>query len=144
VPLPGLGVGNSNPGLIIGIDALAPRDVLAEVWSVNNSPHTILLRWNGSAWKRIAFPYAAGIPTPLVPDGHGGIWFTVDTGNPPVLSLWFVHDSGGQWTKTAVPSWHGEQPDIFYMSSIPGTRSIWATGDLADSGVGEAILKYGP
>jgi hypothetical protein len=55
-----------------------------------------------------------------------------------------VHDSGGHWTKTAVPRRNGEQPDIYYMSSIPGTRSVWATGDLSDSGLTEAILKYGP
>lgn len=142
-PLPSLGFSDSNPGFIMGVAALTPRDVWADYFVSNTAPHTILLHWNGTAWKRAAFAYPGALPSPVVADGHGGIWVPIDTGNPPALSIWMAHFSDGRWTKTAVPRRDGEQPDIFYSSRIPGTRSIWATGSL-DFNVGEAILKFGP
>ncbi len=143
VPLPRLGLSDSNPGLLMGIAALGSRDVWADVFVPNTAPHTILLHWNGTAWKRPAFPYSGAIPSAVVADGHGGLWLPIDTGNPPVISSWFAHYSGGHWTKTAVPRRTGDQPDVYPMAQIPGTRSMWAIGALNDES-GEAILKYGP
>jgi hypothetical protein len=33
---------------------------------------------------------------------------------------------------------------VFYLNWIPGTRSLWAAGEVDFANDGEAVLKYGP
>jgi hypothetical protein len=42
-----------------------------------------------------------------------------------------------------VPSGDGEQPEVLYLSSMPGTSSVWAAGQVDFADDGEAILTYG-
>lgn len=148
-PLPNLGLGTSGRltalAFLVGIAAVGPRDVWANVSVLGggkNVPGTFVLRWNGKAWTRVPFPFPGTTDSPVAPDGRGGIWLETNVSSGKG-SLWFCHYSDGRWTRTLVPSEDGEQPLVFNLSLIPGTRSLWAAGvDLADDGA--SILKYGP
>lgn len=127
-----------------GFAALAPGDVWADVtiFGTEPVPAVEMLHWNGTAWAHVAFPYAGGDITQVVSDGHGGIWVS-DTGtraHPP----WLCHYSDGHWSRTVAPVLPGYQLSLSNLALIPGTRSIWAAGDLINIQSELAILKYGP
>jgi hypothetical protein len=146
-PLPNLGIGGGDPSqdpFFQGIAAITPRDAWADISVLGVVGTTYLLHWNGTKWSRVAFPFAGFANTPVVTDGHGGLWLSIDTGPAPRTSLWFCHYSNGHWTKTPVPRYAGQQPTVDYLAWIPGTGSVWGTGGLIVSQTGgEALLKYG-
>ena len=147
-PLPDLGVPSSDL-LWANVNGLAdngPADVWADITTPDdgsaNSPGTILLHWNGRDWSRVAFPYGDSALSPVASDGDGGIWLATATSAGDNTTAWFDHYFGGRWTRVRVPSGDGEQPEVFYLTSIPGTRSLWAAGGVNFADDGEAILAY--
>ena len=146
-PLPDLGVPASDL-LWASVDGLAdvgPRDVWADITTNDASgrlPGTILLHWNGKVWSRVAFPYTGSAVSPVASDGHGGIWLATASGSGDSTIAWFDHDAGGRWTRVRIPSRDGEQPQVFYLNSVPGACSLWAAGDVDFADDGEAILSY--
>ena len=149
-PLPDLRVAASDLlwANINGFADLGPRDVWADITTENdasaNPPGTILLHWNGKAWSRVAFPYLGSAFSPIASDGHGGIWLAIASGAGGNTVMWFDHYAGGRWSRVKVPRGDGVQPEVFYLNWIPGTRSLWATGEVDFANDGEAVLKYGP
>jgi hypothetical protein len=71
-------------------------------------------------------------------------WLATASGASGSTVLWFDHYAGGHWTRVKVPSGDDVQPEVFYLSWIPGTRSLWAAGEVDFANDGEAVLKYGP
>ena len=147
-PLPDLGLPASDLlwANINGLADIGPRDVWADITTNDTSakrPGTILLHWNGKVWSRVAFPYPGSASSPVASDGHGGIWLATASGVGDGTIAWFDHYASGRWTRIQVPSGEGEQPDVSYLSSIPGTGALLAAGavDFADDG--EAVLTYG-
>jgi hypothetical protein len=142
---PGWRVVRFDPNLATGgIAALGANNAwLAGDGCANSSCDraSVLVRhWDGKAWARAAFPYRGDAISPVAADGHGGIWLAI--ANAPG-SFSFCHYSGGRWTKSAAPSWDGQQVMPQALTWIPGTRSLWAAGGL-DTIPGDALLKYGP
>ena len=148
-PLPDLGVppGDLLWATISGLADAGPADVWADISTSDgasgNRPGTIILRWNGRAWSRVAFPYAGSASAPVASDGHGGIWLATVSGVGDSAIEWFDHYAGGRWTRVRVPRGEGEQPAVLYLSSMSGTRSLWAAGQVDFADDGEAILTYG-
>ena len=103
-----------------------------------------MLHWNGRAWSRVAFPYLGSAFSPIASDSHGGIWLATASGAGGNTVMWFDHYAGGRWSRVKVPRGDGVQPEVFYLNWIPGTRSLWATGEVDFANDGEAVLKYGP
>ena len=146
-PLPDLGLPASDLrwASINGLADVGPRDVWADITTNDTSaklPGTILLHWNGKAWSRVAFPYPGSVLSPVASDGHGGIWLATASGGGDGTIAWFDHYAGGVWTRSRVPSGEGEQPQVSYLSSIPGTRSLLAAGGVDFADDGEAMLTY--
>ena len=147
-PLPDLGLPASDLrwATINGVADVGPRDVWVDI-STNdtraNLPGTILLHWNGKAWSRVAFPYPGGASSPVASDGHGGIWLATASDGGDGTIAWFDHYAAGRWTRSKVPSGDGEQPEVSYLSAIPGTRSLLAAGGVDFADDGEALLTDG-
>jgi hypothetical protein len=114
--------------------AVAPGNV----W-VDGGP--FLLHLKGTAWTRVRFPSWPVSPFSLVPDGSGGLWmnnFAINASVGPTV----VHLSGaGRWRQYRVP-----RSGLMYdLARIPGTSSLWGTGDLyTRTAVDAAIWAYGP
>jgi hypothetical protein len=148
-PLPALGIPASDLlwATIVGLADAGPNDVWADIATPDdasgNRPGTIILRWNGKAWSRVAFPYPGTASAPVAADGHGGIWLASTSGAADKTIEWFDHYEGGHWTRVRVPSGDGEQPGVLYLNSVPGTRSMWAAGQVDFADDGEAILTDG-
>jgi hypothetical protein len=144
--LPGLGTRPQTMAWIVGIADLRPREVWADAAIASGSGAAIsyLLHWNGRSWTRTTIPYGATAVSPVVPDGHGGLWLAAGIGTGRQLTGWFCHYSGGRWTKTPVPRTGAQPADLasVQVAWILGTGSLWAAGDLATMD-GTAILRYG-
>jgi hypothetical protein len=147
--LPNLGLPASDLlwANVNGIADVGTRNVWADISTGNDTsarpPGTIILHWNGKAWSRVAFPYVGSAFSPVASDGHGGIWLATTSGAGDNTTVWFDHYAGGRWGRVKVPSGHGQQPEVLYLSWIPGTRSLWAAGEVNFASDGEAVLKYG-
>lgn len=101
---------------------------------------TELLHWNGKSWSNVAIKYPT-TAMDIAPDGDGGLWAAA-WGTGPAYREHFYHLSNGHWSEYAVP----DAVDIQSpgLTRIPGTRSVWATGDLISKKVVYgATLKYG-
>jgi hypothetical protein len=134
---------------LTGIAALGPQDAWASITTDQSKFVTFLEHWDGTAWHRVKIPVAAGISTatPVVSDGHGGLWLALKGAASPGSRLLAGHYSGGHWTVTKMPT-AGSDPDgdddVSQLAWIPGTRSLWATEDVFTANLGPAVLKYGP
>lgn len=92
-----------------------------------------------------------GFPTSLVDsmtqDGHGGVWMVA---NGPARAFRFLayHLNAGHWTRYTTPVAKGlSLLDLAGISSIPGTRSVWLTGNMTpphSNAIFGAIPKFGP
>jgi hypothetical protein len=131
-------------------DAVSAHDVW--VCGVITHQHLpVLLNWTGSRWRRIRVPGRISL-TALTTDGHGGVWMLgVTTGG----AYSFLHYAKGKVTSRPMPT-KGlpgvtAHPtfDVFALGAIPGTTSVWATGDVSyvdAKNVGHSytvIFKYG-
>jgi hypothetical protein len=104
-----------------------------------------LVHVTGKQWRRFSPPPATTIGGPVAPDGSGGAWL-VSRGRAPSYTWGFYHlSSSGHWTKYAVPLVHGLTLPLSGIAWVPGTKSVWATGDwLGPSGpYYGAIYGYG-
>lgn len=146
--------GAAPPGLawITGIAAVSPRQVWASVSIISGqAPLSYLEHWNGTSWTRVSLPFGGHpvIGTPVASDGLGGVWAGISIGTGSKLTQWFAHYADGKWTKTAMPGVSGSLPPPLDETSpgqlawIPGTRSLWATGDR-DVSDATSVLKYRP
>lgn len=122
--------------------------VLADVLDVSpDSEFGLLLHWTGSTWSRVRVPYQVEYKGPLAHDGHGGLWLAAHPtacNNCLATGIDMIHYSAaGTWTRVFVPV-PGESVDVAAMRLIPGTRSVWAAGQIGPPEALAAIFKYGP
>lgn len=103
-----------------------------------------MLHWNGHSWRRIALPATATEVDAATQDGHGGLWLTA-VGPQPDYRWYFFHRNG-KWTRYNVPAESGTTVgDVVALSWIPGTRSVWAAGNMFPPGgetVDGALLQH--
>jgi hypothetical protein len=116
-----------------GILALGPRDV----WltrsiqkGLSGAETLYLLHWNGKSWRRVHPPFPTTEVEFMAPDGHGGIWM-VNVGPKPAFRSYFVHLTGGHWTRQPVRPAKGTRlQEIEAITGVPGTASMWAVGQI--------------
>ena len=104
-----------------------------------------LLHWNGQRWSRVTL--AAGISGVdyMTPDGHGGLWLAAN--GPKPSFTWYLYHLNGKWARYSVPAVKGTTVgDLISLNWIPGTRSVWAAGNMlqpgSSGGIIGAILKH--
>lgn len=85
---------------------------------------TVLLRWNGSRWARVAAPPNAkeGMDD-VAADGYGGLWAVTSSVNGVLHRT-----ASGAWTTAKLPG--AGHPSAWAVTRIPGTRRAIAGGDV--------------
>lgn len=151
IPLPSLGLKAGQKADEAGIAAIGAKNVWAGAMVLNASSgqvvRQLLLHWNGAKWTVIKSPYGGLMQTPIVQDGHGGVWTSaVPLGT--ALARWhYEHYSNGAWTRIAVPTRANSITSLTALAWIPGTRSVWSAGEDIPTGTNPSspalILKYG-
>jgi hypothetical protein len=81
----------------------------------------------------------------MTQDGHGGLWLAANGPKPGYP--WYLYHLNGKCTRYSVPAVKGTTVgDLISLSWVPGTRSVWATGNMfqpgTSGGIIGAILKH--
>ena len=106
-----------------------------------------MLHWTGHGWKLVAVPGTGGIVQGMAADGTGGLWCVgyYPTAN---VSNAFLHYAHGSWTTEQVPvnglPGHPKRVGVavYAIASIPGTRTLWATGELDFDNAQGVLQQY--
>jgi hypothetical protein len=118
------------------------------VWTpFKASVKAYLLHFTGRRWVKVNFP-ATGSGSPQTGDGAGGLWLTGFAPGRNGVQL-LLHWSKGHWTASKVPSGGYLPGNVDELALIPGTRSVWAIGNVYGPGGGTtlnrgAIWRYNP
>lgn len=112
-----------------GIFAASTTSVWVTATEADNSSGARLLHLHGTHWTahRIPWPVQLRVLTSvtagggLSPDGRGGFWFPTQSRTSP---FWMVHFRAGRWSRVRLTS------GVYRVTRIPGTRSLWASGDI--------------
>jgi hypothetical protein len=99
-----------------------------------------LLHMSGTTWTRVKIPWTVD-PTRIASDGSGGVWVTAITVGTSSNQEWILHRTkAGVWSRSEI----GASDQMFGITSIPGTTSLWGAGaQQATSGSNAAIWAYG-
>ncbi len=136
-----------NDGYAYGLTATGPDD-LWQVWApFKAGVSTYLLHYTGARWVKVKFP-ASGSGTPQTGDGTGGLWLSGFAPGHKRVQL-FLHLSKGHWTTSKTPNTGYSPGNVDELALIPGTRSVWAIGNVYGPGGGTtlnrgAIWRYNP
>jgi hypothetical protein len=128
--------------------ALGPADVWLQreiTRGTAGATTPYLLHWNGRRWSRVAVPAGTTFVDSMAQDGHGGLWVAANGPKPKYRQ--YLYHLNGKWTRYGVPAVKGTTVGgVGGLTWIPGTRSVWATGDLFPRGTNDevigAIFKY--
>jgi hypothetical protein len=126
-------------GEVSGLIATGPKDMWASWLPLKAGVAPYLLHWNGIRWAKVAFP-KTGTGVLAAGDGAGGIWVNGFARGKKRIQL-FLHWRAGRWTATRVPQpgWQAGNVDEFAL--IPGTTSVWATGNVYGPGAGTTLNR---
>jgi hypothetical protein len=104
----------------------------------SSPPDSLLLHWNGRAWRWIPLPNSDEAWPSIASDGASGAWVVGAHITPDltVPTYYFLHWTGRDWTAQLVPTSgiRGSKVttyDVFSLAHIPGTQSVLASG-MAD------------
>jgi hypothetical protein len=118
------------------IDAAGTHDVWATAVPVSattggTEEGIVALHYNGRSWAQVKVPYPVYSvygPFLVAQDGNGGLWLSADQFASGAYRPYLYHDSGGHWTKVAVPASHDDATELLSMAWIPGTTTLWGAG----------------
>ncbi len=150
IKIPGAKVPAKSVEYITDLAAGSPRSVWVQrdIERGTQGARTLyLLHWTGSSWHRVTLLRQTTTVNYAAPDGTGGVW-VADNGPKPGYTWYFDHYSDGRWTRHAVPVTSGTTLlDVTSLTWIPGSRSLWATGNLSiphkSRGIIGVTFKYG-
>jgi hypothetical protein len=113
----------------------------AQIWAVgrrtpadNTTAKTLVLRWNGTAWKIVSSPSVANnnrlsAVTAISASNAWAVGVYTNLGRHPLA----IHWNGTSWKTTTVPA-----PTTGFLSGVASTSAsnVWAVGSL-DAGIGQ-------
>ena len=127
------------PGYPFGLIATGPNDMWTTWVLAKNLTAPYLLHWTGSHWTKVGFP-KGGSGAPAAGDGSGGLWLNGFASGKKRVQL-FLHWSAGHWKLWQVPQKGWEPGNVDYLALIPGTTSVWATGNVYGPGDGTTLNR---
>lgn len=94
----------------------------------------IVLRWDGTSWRRLPHRPAETAYTKVAPDGAGGLWLAASRQDRPDE---LTHYTGGAWTRVPLSA---RNAAIRGLANVPGTTFMWATAEAAEAGVTRRLI----
>jgi hypothetical protein len=127
------------PGYPTSLIATGPNDMWAIWIPAQASAAPYLLHWTGAHWTKVAFP-KGGAGVPAAGDGARGLWLNGFATGVKRVQL-FLHWSAGHWKLWQVPQKGWEPGNVDFLALIPGTTSVWATGNVYGPGDGTTLNR---
>lgn len=128
------------------LNGLQFRGILAlsasNIWtlaSVTGGPTETLVHFDGQQWSTVPVTVPSHLLlTAMASDGHGGLWFAGSRSFSGGGTPWVAHrPAAGAWTSRKLASGPGSAFDITH---IPGTKSLWAAGNLQTATGADAVV----
>ena len=126
----------AQSAIICCVSAVAATSV-RNAWAVGGGPRTVILRWNGKAWRRVPSPN----PTAGILEGVAAA---------SARSAWAVGSIGGHtlilhWTGTVWEQVHSPNPTPDHGENLTGVaatsaRNAWVAGYAA--GGGQVLIAH--
>lgn len=119
-------------GALSGLDSRSSREVWAVGWTKSSGVRVpLVLRWNGTRWRRIAVPIDHGELTAVDVQGNGDVWAVGVAGTPMTSPLVLHRDDTG---------WHDETPptppdtnwEILTGVAARSAQDVWVVGRVSD------------
>lgn len=136
--------GQKVPGTPLELAVTGQTSLWAAWFPTKPTSREYLLHFNGKSWSKVSLPPGDSTVI-LAGDGHGGLWAS-GSGPSPQFTQLFMHWSANRWATQGVPGTSGLQAgSISELALVPGTRSLWATGNLSGGTDGNsrgAIWRY--
>jgi hypothetical protein len=126
------------PGTAEALFTTGDRDLWLE-WSPNPDAAPFLLRKSGSGWAKVILPrgYGGYLATG---DGAHGVWLYGFAPGRKRVQV-FLHWRAGHWTIFKVPNSPYQPGNVDAIAVIPGTTSMWATGNVYGPGDGTTLNR---
>lgn len=134
---------------LTGVSASAANNAWAVGGYWNGSaPRTLVERWNGQRWARVASPNKSAAPNPEALNAvlttsptnvwAAGYWYLPGVG----AKTWMLHWNGLKWATISTPN-----PGARYgneLNAISGTScvNIWAVGDYYNNSFDQALAVH--
>ena len=107
---PSLSGRTAQSAIICCVSAVAATSV-RNAWAVGGGPRTVILHWNGTAWKRVPSPSLAGSLSSVAAISGGDAWAVGDTSTQPGRGAPLIlHWNGKAWRRVPSPNPNGASP----------------------------------
>jgi hypothetical protein len=128
-------------GYPVNLTAVGANDMWV-AWSPSEAGvQEYLLHWNGHQWTKVSLP-SGRTGYLFAGDGQGGLWVSGFSPAPAYKQIFLHRSSAGRWSTSAVPLRAGESPgNVSELALIPGTRSLWAVGNVYSPGGGTELNR---
>ncbi len=100
-----------------------------------------LLHFDGHRWTSRLLPWKLPVTSlsfnalgAMSSDGHGGVWISARFAKSPT---WLVQFNAGRWSRVRIGA-----SFVLGLARIPGSRSLWATGESAQGHSGSDALIW--
>ncbi|AVT30864.1 hypothetical protein C6361_16770 [Plantactinospora sp. BC1] len=121
---------------LLGVWARSATDA----WAVgtadyDSAPKPLIMRWNGTTWRRVTAPVAAGSLGAVAGDQAGNLWISGANPVPPYVEYpgsLFLRYTGGRWSAAYGPKVNNADPYLSALTNIPGTSTFWGVGAVWD------------
>jgi hypothetical protein len=129
------------PGYPFGFFATGSGDLWVGWAPTAPKAAAYLLHKTRHGWVRVKLPPGDTVTFGAAGDGRGGIWLDGFAPGPKRVQL-FLHWRQGRWTTYRVPEAGWSPGNVDELALIPGTRSVWAIGNVYGPG-GNTVLNRG-
>lgn len=133
-----------QPGYhLLDVAARAQDDIwavgfLSTVTSAGETIHSLVLHWDGSAWRQVRTPEVGAVRAIAV-DAEGGAW-AVAWGSRSEARQHMLHWDGHAWTDTVLPAGAGLMADVCAIAP----DDVWAVGAKTDPMVTRGKYSWNP
>ena len=136
---PSLSGRTAQSAIICCVSAVAATSV-RNAWAVGGGSRTVILHWNGTAWKRVPSPSLAGGLGGVAVISAGDAWAVGYTGMGPLTcrrcTTLILHWNGTTWKRVPSP-----EPTAGILEGVAAAsaHSAWAVGN---TGGGNTLILY--
>jgi len=136
--------GPPEPGYnLLDVTARAEDDIWAVGFLTTVTPgsattSSVVLHWDGSAWRQVRTPEVGGVRAIAV-DAEGGAW-ALAWGSPPEARQHMLHWDGHAWTDSVLPAGAGLMADVCAVAP----DDVWAVGSKTDPMVTRGKYSWNP
>jgi hypothetical protein len=115
----------TGPSKLTGVIALRAKDA----WAVGSSRDgAVVMRWNGSSWRSVPLPGAAGFfPTAAAASSPGNVWVAGNVGGSDTGKI--MRWNGSSWQPIALPTGVTAQSPV-----VLGPANAWVVGPTVCTG----------